>query len=103
MDAGLSLIGSEFVHDLDNNSKNPAIVHPRINPAFPILKLFCDCSLVLTSTGPGRFMVLVVLCPGAPEGSTDSGSGLKCLRRRESQLSVSSNRLGEPGIKLGTR
>ena len=26
----------------------------------------------------------VVLCPGAPEGTTSSGSGLKCLRRDHS-------------------
>ena len=33
---------------------------------------FCGHSLALTSTGPGWSMVFVVLCPGAPEGSTGS-------------------------------
>ena len=42
----------------------------------------CGCSLAVTSTGPGEFMVFVVLCLGAPEGSTGSGSVLKCLRRK---------------------
>ena len=44
-------------------------------------------------------MVFVVLCPGAPEGSADSGSGLKTGPR----LKVSSVKLGEPGIEHGTR
>ena len=43
---------------------------------------FYGCSLVETSTGPGGLMVYVILCPGAPKGSTSSGPGLKCLRRR---------------------
>ena len=47
-------------------------------------RFFCGCSLTLTrtgaltSTGPDGFMVL---CLRAPEGSTGSGSDLKCLRR----------------------
>ena len=43
---------------------------------------FCGCSFAVTRTGPGGFMVYVVLCTGAPEGSTRSGSVLKYLRRR---------------------
>ena len=46
-----------------------------------------------------RFMVL---CLGAPGGSTSSGSGLKSLRRWGQTLRVSSNRLGESGIKQET-
>ena len=38
--------------------------------------------MAVTSTGLGGFMFFVVLCPGALEGSTGSGSGLKCLRRQ---------------------
>ena len=42
-----------------------------------------------------------VLCLGAPEGST-GGSGFKASRKTEPRLKVSSDRLGEPGIELGT-
>ena len=44
------------------------------------------CSFAVTSTGPGEFMAFVELCPGAPEGSTCSGSGLKHIRRRGHSL-----------------
>ena len=37
----------------------------------------------------------VVLCPGAPEGSTGSGSGFKASQKKGQWLKVSSNRLGE--------
>ena len=30
---------------------------------------------------PGGFMIFVVLCPGAPEGSTGSGSGFKASQK----------------------
>ena len=43
----------------------------------------------------------VVLCPGAPEGSTGSGSGFKASQKMGPRLKVSSDRLGEPGIILG--
>ena len=46
-------------------------------------------------------MVYAVLCPGTPEGSTCSGSDLKCLRRRAT-AKVSSDRVVVPGIKLRT-
>ena len=39
----------------------------------------------------------MVLCPGAPEGSTGSGSGFKVSQKTGPQLKVSSNRLGEDG------
>ena len=42
-------------------------------------------------------MVFVFLCPGAPEGSTGSGSDFKASQTGP-QLKVSSDRLGEPGI-----
>ena len=42
-------------------------------------------------------MLFVVLCPGTPEGSTGSGSGLKASQKRGQQLKVSSDRLGEAG------
>ena len=49
-------------------------------------------------------MVLQFLLPGAPEGSTSSGSGFKASQKSgHAQLKVSSYRLGEPGIELGTR
>ena len=57
---------------------------------------------VAASTGPGRFMVFVVLCPGAPEGSTGSGSGFIASQKTGPRLKVSSDRLGGPGIKLVT-
>ena len=42
-------------------------------------------------------MVFVVLCPGTPEGSTGSSSGLKASQKTGQQLKVSSDRLGEAG------
>ena len=47
-------------------------------------------------------MVYVVLCPGAPEGSTGRGSGSKNISKAGQHLKDSSDRLGEPGIQLGT-
>ena len=44
---------------------------------------------------PGGFMVLWFLCPGAPEGSTGSGSGFKASQKMGQRLKVSSDRLGE--------
>ena len=51
---------------------------------------FYGCSMAVTSTDPGGLMVLWGggLCPGAPEGSTGSGSGLKHLRRRSHGLNA---------------
>ena len=40
-------------------------------------------------------MVFVVLCPGAPQGSTESGSGFKASQKTGPRLKVSSDRLGE--------
>ena len=37
----------------------------------------------------------MVLCPGAPEGSTSSGSGFKASQKTGSQLKVSFDRLEE--------
>ena len=46
----------------------------------------------------GGIMVLwFFLCRGAPEGSTDSGSGFKASQKTGQQLKVSSDRLGEAG------
>ena len=42
-------------------------------------------------------MVFVVLCPGTPEGSTGSGSGLEASQKTGQRLKVSSDRLGEAG------
>ena len=47
-------------------------------------------------------MVFVVLCPGAPEGSSSSGSGFKASHKTGPQLKVSSDRLGEPEIEPAT-
>ena len=35
---------------------------------------------------PGEFMVFVVLCPGAPEGSTGSGSDFKASQKTSHSL-----------------
>ena len=45
----------------------------------------------------GGFMVFVVLCPGAPEGSTSSGSSFKVSQKTGPQLKVSFDSLGEAG------
>ena len=42
-------------------------------------------------------MVLVVLSPRAPEGSTSSDSGLKVSKKTGPWLKVSSDRVGEAG------
>ena len=42
-------------------------------------------------------MVFVVLCPGAPEGSTGSGSGFKVSQKTGQRIKVSSDILGEAG------
>ena len=42
------------------------------------------------------------LCPAESEGSTDNCSGLKAYQKTGPRLKVSSNRLREPGIELGT-
>ena len=39
----------------------------------------------------------VVLCPGAPEGSTCSGSSFKAFQKTGQRLKVPSDRLGEAG------
>ena len=44
-------------------------------------------------------MLFVVLCPGTPEGSTGSGSGFKASQKTGQRLKVSSDRLGEAGIR----
>ena len=45
---------------------------------------------------------VLVLCPGAPKGSTGSGSNIKHLRRWGHSLKSHPKRLGEPGIELRT-
>ena len=40
-------------------------------------------------------MIFMVLCPGTPEGSTGSCSGLKASQKTGQWLEVSSDRLGE--------
>ena len=42
---------------------------------------------------PGGFILLVVLCPGTPEGLTGSGSGFKWSQKTGQRLKVSSDRL----------
>ena len=42
-------------------------------------------------------MLFVLFCPGTPEGSTGSGSGLKVSQKMGQRLKVSSDRLGEAG------
>ena len=61
----------------------------------------CGRSLGVLS-GPVGFMVFVVSCPGAPEGSNDSDSGFKASQKKGQRLKVSSVRLGEPRIELRT-
>ena len=56
---------------------------------------------VVTSTGPVSLWGWG-LCPGAPAGSTSSGSGSKAFHQTGPRLNVSSDRLGKPGIERGT-
>ena len=46
-------------------------------------------------------MLLLVLCPGTPGGSTGNGSGLKASQKTGKWLEVSSDRLGELRIVCG--
>ena len=45
-------------------------------------------------------MFYVVLCQGAPEGSTSLGSGFKASQKTGPLHKVSFDRLREPGIEL---
>ena len=47
-------------------------------------------------------MLFVVLCPGTPEGSTDKGSGLKRLRRRDNGLKSHPTDWEKQGIEPAT-
>ena len=60
---------------------------------------FCGRVPWLYQYWPGGFMLFVVLCPGTPEGSTGSGSGFKASQKTGQRLKVSSDRLGEAGIR----
>ena len=44
------------------------------------------CSLAISSTGSVGLCFFVVVCPGAPEGSTGSGSGFKASHKMEPRL-----------------
>ena len=44
-------------------------------------------------------MILVVLSPETPDGSTRSGSGFKASQKTGQRLKVSSDRPGEAGIR----
>ena len=46
----------------------------------------CGCSLVVTSTGPGEFMIFVILCPGI-----GSSSDFKASQKTGPRLKDSSN------------
>ena len=60
--------------------------------------LFVAVFLGYNQCWPGGFMVLwIFLCPGAPEGSTGSGSDFKASQKTGPQLKVLSDRLGEAG------
>ena len=66
------------------------------------LRCFCGRVPWLYQYWPGGFMVFVVLCPGTPEGSTGSGSGLKRLRRRDNGLKSHPTDWEKPGIEPAT-
>ena len=65
-------------------------------------RFFGGWFLAVTSSGPGGLMFLVVLWLGAPEGSSGSGSDFKAFQKMGPRLKISSDRLGEPEIKLRT-
>ena len=44
----------------------------------------------------------MVVCPGAPEGSTGSVSGFKASQKTGPRFKVSSDRLGEAGNQTAT-
>ena len=58
--------------------------------------IVCDRVPWLYQYRPGVFMLLLVLCPGTPGGSTGNGSGF--IASRGKWLEVSPDRLGELGI-----
>ena len=51
-----------------------------------LLKKFVTVFLDYNQCLPGGIMVFVVLCPGAPEGSTSSGYGFKVSQKMGPQL-----------------
>ena len=53
-----------------------------------ILTFVCGCSLALTSTRPGGFVFIVVLCPRAPKAQPAVVLVLKHLRRRDQALKL---------------
>ena len=57
--------------------------------------------MAVTTTELGRFMVSCFLWPGALEGSTDSGSGLKRLRRQGQSLKSHRTDLESRGSNSG--
>ena len=59
------------------------------------------CSLAV-SVLAGWVYGFVVLCPGAPEGSTSSGSGFKRLRKRGNGLKAHPTDWEKPGIEPAT-
>ena len=67
--------------------------HTQIVPAIYYL---WPCSLAVPVLAGGVYS-FVVLCPGAPECSTGSGSGFKASHKTRQLLKVSSERLGEAG------
>ena len=64
---------------------------------FPKILVVCGRVPWLYQYWPGGFILFVVLCPGTPEGTTGSGSGLKESQKTGQRLKASSDILGEAG------
>ena len=67
----------------------------RINHDCVYIHCLWPCSLAVPVLA--GWVYVIVLCPGTPEGSTGSGSGLKASQKTGQRLKVSSDRLGEAG------
>ena len=76
---------------------------PGIEPATLVYKpLFVAVFLGYNQYWPGGFMVFVVLCPGAPEGSPAVVLDLKRLRRRRHNLKSHQTDWEKSGIEPAT-
>ena len=70
---------------------------PPLCPSISLFILFVAVFLGYNQYWPDEFMVFVVLCPGAPDGSKAVVLVIKHLRRWGHSSKVSSDRLGEAG------
>ena len=89
---------SMFIFGFHLNCVSKSCDHKSCNEEASVVVFFvCGRVPWLYQYRTGGFMLFVILCPGTPEGSTDSGSAFKASQKTGQRLKVSSDRLGEAG------